>query len=106
MPTCRGMITHSLSPVDIPCQAGGARVWFADAAARARLGGAGTLVLRIEKIGPAVRGRLSDVIDEASTRRGIGKPHAGSPGLAGGIDRRQTGRDHPAACRHARDGLA
>jgi hypothetical protein len=79
------MITPSLSPVDTPCQAGGARVWFADAAARARLGGAGTLVLRIEKLGPAVRGRLSDVIDEAMERE-LAARGATSPGMGSNVD--------------------
>src|SRR5580704_8938008 len=85
MPTCRGMITPSLSPVDTPCQAGGARVWFADAAARARLGGAGTLVLRNERLGPEVRGRLSDVIDEAMERE-LAARGATSPGMGSSVD--------------------
>jgi hypothetical protein len=85
MPTCKGMSPPSPSPVDTLCLDDSARVRFADAATRARLGGAGTLVLRIEKVGPAARGRLSDVIDEAMERE-LAARGATSPGVGSTFD--------------------
>jgi hypothetical protein len=72
-------------PVDTMNQDDPARVRFADAATRARLGGAGTLVLRIEKLGPTARGRLSDVIDEAMERE-LAARGATSPGVGSSLD--------------------
>jgi hypothetical protein len=60
-------------------------VRFADATERAHLGGAETLVLRIERLGPSARGRLSDVIDEAMERE-LAARGAPSPGVGSNLD--------------------
>jgi hypothetical protein len=62
-----------------------APVRFADASERSILGGAGMLVLRIERLGPAARGRLSDVIDEAMERE-LAARGASSPGVGSSTD--------------------
>jgi hypothetical protein len=79
------MSPSSPSPVDTLRQDDPDRVRFADAATRARLGGAGTLVLRIEKVGPGARGRLSDVIDEVMERE-LAARGATSPGIGSSLD--------------------
>jgi hypothetical protein len=63
----------------------GAPVRFTDASERSVLGGAGTLVLRIERLGPGARGRLSDVIDEAMERE-LAARGAPSPGVGSSFD--------------------
>jgi hypothetical protein len=60
-------------------------VRFLDAAARAGLGGAATLVLRLERIGASARGRLADVIDEAMERE-LAARGAASPGIGSSSD--------------------
>jgi len=60
-------------------------VRFADATERSLLGGDETLVLRIERLGPSARGRLSDVIDEAMERE-LAARGAPSPGVGSNLD--------------------
>ncbi len=60
-------------------------VRFADATERSFLGGEETLVLRIERLGPSARGRLSDVIDEAMERE-LDARGAPSPGVGSSFD--------------------
>jgi hypothetical protein len=60
-------------------------VRFADAPTRARLGGAGTIVLRMEKLAGSARGRLSEVIDDAMERE-LAARGATSPGMASSSD--------------------
>jgi hypothetical protein len=60
-------------------------VRFADATERSLLGGEETLVLRIERLGPSARGRLSDVIDEAMERE-LAARGAPSPGVGSNLD--------------------
>jgi hypothetical protein len=60
-------------------------VRFVDAAARARLGGAGTLVVRVEKLTVLARGRLCEVIDDAMERE-LAARGATSPGIGSSQD--------------------
>jgi hypothetical protein len=73
------------SVVDVVPQPLARAVRFADADVRARLGGAGMLVLRIEKLGRTERGRLSDVIDDAMERE-LAARGATSPGIGSSVD--------------------
>lgn len=65
---------------------------FADGAARAQrvdaLASQGALVVRVEGLGPAARGRLGDVLDEAIERE-LAARGAAAPGV-GGFDGRDT----------------
>jgi hypothetical protein len=56
-----------------------------NASARACLGGAATLVLRLERVGASARGRLADVIDEAIERE-LAARGAASPGIGSSSD--------------------
>jgi hypothetical protein len=60
-------------------------VRFADAPSRARLGGAGTIVLRMERLAGSARGRLSEAIDDAMERE-LAARGATSPGMASSLD--------------------